>query len=162
MRLRPQIVAGTLALVALPLAAGGQAVKPKYPEGYRSWTHVKSMVIDDKAHPLFEAFGGIHHVYANAPAARALREGKAYPDGSVLVFDLLEVKADGGARVEGPRKFVAVMVKDGKAYRQTGGWGFEAFKADSRDRVVTDPASQCFACHQAQQPRDYVFSEYRR
>jgi hypothetical protein len=120
------------------------------------------MVIHDRAHPLFEAFGGIHHVYVNAAGADAARAGAAYPDGSVLVFDLLEGKAEGGAITEGPRKFVAVMVKDATAYAPTGGWGFEAFRGDSRDqRVVTDAAAQCFACHRAARVTDHVFSRYR-
>jgi hypothetical protein len=44
-----------------PLAAAPQV---PYPEGYRDWHHVKSMVIE-KGHPLYSAFGGIHHLYAN-------------------------------------------------------------------------------------------------
>ncbi len=63
--------------------------KVPYPDGYRQWTHVKSMVIQ-KGHPLYEAFGGIHHIYANEKALRAMQAGKPYPDGAVLVFDLLE------------------------------------------------------------------------
>ena len=41
----------------------GQSEVP-YPTGYRDWSHIKSMVIEE-GHPLFEAFGGIHHIYAN-------------------------------------------------------------------------------------------------
>ena len=64
---------------------------------------------------------------------------------------------------EGDRKFIGVMVKDAKAYVATAGWGFEAFKGDSRaERVVTGAPTQCFACHNAQKPKDYVFSDYRR
>jgi hypothetical protein len=152
-------LAGALATAAAPAAPPGV----RYPEGYRGWLHVKSMVIHDRVHPLFEAFGGIHHVYVNPAGAPAARAGGPYPDGSVLVFDLLEARAEGGAMTEGPRKFIGVMVKDRTAYAATGGWGFQAFKGDTRDqRVVADARSQCFACHQGAQATDHVFSQYRR
>lgn len=91
-----------------------------------------------------------------------MKAGKPYPDGSVLVFDLLEVKAEAGALTEGPRKVLGVMRKDSRAYRETGGWGFEGFKADTRERVVKDMKKDCFACHEPQKETDYTFSRYRR
>jgi hypothetical protein len=69
------------------------------PEGYREWTHVKSMVIQ-RGHPLFDTFGGIHHVYANPAAADALRTSSAFPDGAVLIFDLLTANTENNAIVE--------------------------------------------------------------
>ena len=45
------------------LLAPAQAADPApvpYPTGYRDWHHVKSMVIE-QGHPLYAAFGGIHH-----------------------------------------------------------------------------------------------------
>jgi hypothetical protein len=145
------------------LATAQKKVAPvPYPEGYREWTHVKSMAIVSEEHPLHDAFGGLHHVYVNPKGRAAARGGGAYPDGSVLVFDLLAAHLEGGAYTEGERKFIGVMRKDAKAYAATGGWGYEAFKGDSRtERVVTDAAAQCYACHQAKAGRDYVFSEWR-
>lgn len=61
-----------------------------YPSGYRSWQHVKSMIIQP-GHPLADSFGGIHHIYANAAAMRGLTGGQ-YDDGAVFVFDLLDYK----------------------------------------------------------------------
>ncbi len=59
--------------------------------------------------------------------------------------------SEGGAITEGPRKFIGVMAKNAGAYSDTGGWGFEAFKSDTRDqRIVTDAKTQCFACHRGQ------------
>ncbi|MGB5736919.1 MAG: cytochrome P460 family protein, partial [Thiohalocapsa sp.] len=59
-----------------------------YPEGYREWTHVKSMVIHP-GHPLENPFLGIHHVYANEAARDGLETG-VYSDGALFAFDLLE------------------------------------------------------------------------
>jgi hypothetical protein len=37
-----------------------------------------------KGQPLFKAFGGFHHIYANSTAADALRASKSFPDGAVF------------------------------------------------------------------------------
>jgi hypothetical protein len=91
-----------------------------------------------------------------------MKSGKPYPDGSVLVFDLLEAKDENNAVVEGERKVVGVMEKDAKKFSGTGGWGFEGFKGDTKERVVTDAKSACFSCHEGQKKTDYVFSSYRK
>lgn len=152
-----------LAVVTLGLLTAAVAAEPPpvpYPEGYRDWRHVKSMVIRP-GHELYEAFGGIHHIYANRKAERGYATGR-FPDGAVIVFDLLEAPDGGNAIVEGPRKVVGVMHKDQRRYRATGGWGFEGFRGDSRERVVGGNAAEaCFACHAPQHERDYVFSRAR-
>lgn len=132
-----------------------------YPKGYRQWQHVKSMVIEP-GHSLYEAFGGIHHLYANAKAMEGYRSGK-FPDGAVIVFDLLEAKSGDKAVTEGKRKVVGVMLRDARRYAATGGWGFEGFAGDSdTQRAVGDKAATaCFTCHEAQKQRDFVFSNYR-
>ena len=60
------------------------------------------------------------------------------------------------------RKVLGVMHRDAARFKETGGWGFEGFKGDTRDRVVKDPAKDCFACHKADQPQDFVFSTWRK
>jgi hypothetical protein len=154
----PLLAAAVLVLSAGVLLSGDSAVP--YPEGYRTWVHAKSMVIQE-GHPLYDAFGGIHHVYANDKAADALKKGGSFPDGSVFVFDLLAADASGAAITEGARKIVGVMQKDASRYAGTGGWGFEGFKGDGQERAVTDMVGQCFSCHAAQRKTDYVFTAWR-
>jgi hypothetical protein len=153
-------IAGTLLIgVGVALASTGEPVP--YPQGYRQWQHVKSMVIQD-GHSLFGAFGGIHHLYANDKAMQGYRSGK-FPDGAVIVFDLLEAPGADGAITEGKRKVVGVMHRDAKKYAATGGWGFEGFAGDSKtERAVAEKAATaCYGCHTSQQQREYVFSSYR-
>jgi hypothetical protein len=148
----------SMALVLPAIAADPQV---PYPEGYRNWHHVKSMIIDN-GHPLHEAFGGIHHLYANPKAVAGYKSGK-FPNGATIVFDLLEAKSADSAVSEGARKVVGVMHKDAKKYAATGGWGFEGFGGgDRKNRVVRDnAASACFACHEPHKDHDYVFSRLR-
>jgi hypothetical protein len=147
----------------LGLAAGLSGETPgqvTFPEGYRTWTHTKSMVVQE-GHFLHYQFGGIHHVYANQKALAALQAKAPFPDGSVFVFDLLAAQPDGHAILEGPRTLVAVMEKDGRRFAKTGGWGYEAFKGDTRQRAVTDGGVKCHACHKSRRSHDYVFHEWR-
>lgn len=154
-------IVGALGAIALATGCVASAQEVPYPNGYRDWHHVKSMVIN-QGHPLFEAFGGIHHLYANKQALQGYKSGK-FPNGSVIVFDLLDVSSADNAVTEGARKVVGVMHKDAAKYQATGGWGFEGFKGDSRERVVgKNAASACFQCHTAKKDNDFVFSTTRK
>ncbi len=162
MKRRLVLLCLALGLICPVRAASPETSAVAYPAGYRKWPLVKSMVIYSDKHPLFGQFGGLHHVYANAEALKALTKGGTFPDGSVLVFDLLEAKDENGAYGEGARKLVAVMAKDRARFKATGGWGFEAFKGDSEtERLVKDPAKDCFGCHQQQKDNDFAFSGYK-
>ncbi len=137
----------------------GEAEKEYYPEGYRNWYHVKSMVIEP-GHPLYKAFGGIHHVYANKKALEGLKKGK-FEDGAVLVFDLLEAVEKENTIQEGKRKVLAYMRKNSKM-KETGGWEFKAFAEGKRNKqVVKNPKAECFSCHTKAKSNDYVFSKIR-
>jgi hypothetical protein len=152
-------VASATALAADP--AKGPAPVP-YPEGYRSWQHVKSMIINP-GHPLYDAFGGIHHIYANAAAVKGYATGK-FEDGAVIIFDLLDAKTEGNAVVEGNRKVLGVMHRDSAKYKATGGWGYEGFKGDSKtERAVGANAEKaCYDCHTQKKDSAFVFSTMRK
>lgn len=154
------VTAAVTALVTVGIAANTPADVP-YPANYRDWTHVKSMIIEP-GHPLHANFGGIHHLYANETAMRGYDAGR-FPDGAVIVFDLLEAVSADNTVTEGKRKVVGVMHRDSKRFAATGGWGFEGFVGDSRTERAVGPnaATACFACHQAKRDSDYVFSTYR-
>lgn len=152
-----------LLLCSGPVAFAANTPPPvPYPEGYRDWKHVKSMVIQE-GHALYGAFGGIHHIDANPAAERGYGK-KPFDDGSVIVFELLEANAWGNAIQEGARKIVGVMHKDATRYARTGGWGFEGFKGDSRtERAVGANAfDACYGCHAPRKDADYTFSDIRR
>jgi hypothetical protein len=140
---------GLAGLVALSVQAAEPA-KVGHPEDYRDWRHVKSMELKP-GHALYESFGGIHHVYANPKAIKGYGTGH-FPDGAILVFDLLEAKSEGDAMIEGKRKLVGVMVRDSSRFAATGGWGFEGFAGgDPQKPLVQGNARRaCFECHAAQ------------
>jgi acetyl-CoA synthetase len=63
--------------------------------------HVKTGLIGPDS-PMHATVGGFHHIYANGPALRGY-ETRRFPEGSVLVFDRLDVRTADGATAEGPR-----------------------------------------------------------
>lgn len=160
--MRKMLVLATALSMTVPPLFAADAPPVPYPEGYRQWTHVKSMTINP-GHPLYGAFGGIHHLYANKKAEQGYKTGR-FADGSVIVFDLLEAHAADNAVQEGARKVLGVMHKDSKKYPATGGWGYEGFKGDSKtERAVgANAATACHQCHTAQKDSDFVFSKFRK
>jgi hypothetical protein len=151
-------VMGFSALLAGLVSAA--EIKVPYPDNYRSWFHVKSMLIEP-GHPLENPFRGIHHIYANKKAMKGYKTGD-FPNGSVIVFDLLKYAEKNNTIQEGERKLVGVMRKNGKKYSDTGGWGFEGFAGDSKsERLTKDGGTSCFECHQSEKRTDYVFSKVR-
>ena len=142
----------------LPRSSGGI----EYPAAYRGWANVKSALVGPQS-AFFATEGGIHHVYANQNAEEGYRSGK-FPDGSVLVYELLETKEVQGVTIEGQRKRVDVMVKDTERYGSTAGWGFASFAGESRSdgALSAERHAACFACHSGRKEHDFVFSVFRK
>ena len=132
----------------------------RYPEGYRGWSHVKSSLVSP-SHADYARLGGFQHIYANAEAMEGYRT-REFPEGSVIVFDWIEMVDTAGAFTEGPRRQTDVMVKDSARYPATGGWGFQRFVKDSHSERAEKPApAQCFACHDRLKKDGLVLSRYR-
>ena len=149
---------GAVALQSTVSADTGTPVA--YPEGYRNWAHVKSAVISP-SHRNFANTGGFQHIYAN-PKAMAGYRTRAFPEGSIIVFDWLTMQDKNGAFEEGARRQVDVMVRDSVRFKATGGWGFQRFVGDSRTQLAAAPTpEQCFACHQQLKKDGLVLSTYR-
>ena len=131
-----------------------------FPEGYRTWKHIKSGYIGPESIG-FTLFGGFHHIYANELAIQGYTTG-VFPEGAVLVFDVISAKESKGIIEESQRFAVDVMVKDSIRYATSHGWGFERFKGDSKTERLLDAnfRSTCVSCHY--QNKDFVFSEYRK
>jgi len=153
------------AILSASVVVGAEPDPPvAYPEGFRSWQHVKSSVVGPE-HASFANRGGFHHFYANTPALEGYRTGH-FPNGSVLVDEAVYAKNGDdklkGILLEGDRRAIDVMVKDDRLYKTTGGWGFEHFNASDKAGTLSSPAKgTCFECHGTQVDRDSVFSRIR-
>jgi hypothetical protein len=142
------------AVVALAATAALAAALPK-PAEFRAWTHVKSMVITDKAHGLY----GFHNVYADAAAAKALKTGAAYPEGAQFAVSFYDVTTDGAMVSQGPKRMDTFMRKDASA-KTTGGWAFAASGPDGKP-LALDVVKGCYECHAGgAKGSDLVFSKW--
>lgn len=158
----------TLMMIATVVFAGNLSLQQqlddtvRFPKEFRRWAHVKSVVVGPQS-MAFATEGGIHHIYANEKALKGYDTGK-FPDGSVIVYDLLETKEVQGNTVEGPTRRVDVMVKQSERYLSTGGWEFMSFPAgDPSNGVLTaERQAKCSSCHAQRKDHDFVFSEFRQ
>lgn len=142
----------------------GQAQKKPaiaFPEGYRKWTHVRTVVIFSKDNKLFDRFGGLNNVYVNDIGWPSLQQGKSYRDGSAFALEVSDIRTFQGAIEARGRKFLAVMRKNSKLYPNTGGWGFEVFQGyQGAGSLKEKDVKVCFDCHASQKTKDYVWSYY--
>ena len=155
-----KLVAAAIIATAFGVTALGQIIQVEYPSDYRSWQHIKTMVIEP-GHPLEVPFGGIHHIYANSKAMKGLETGD-YKAGAVFVFDLLSYENINQTIIEGERKRIDVMEYDAERFSNTGGWAYETFIGSSKtERLPQDVVTACHGCHMGAKASNYVFSQYR-
>ncbi len=149
-------VAGSMASRAAGQPDPDATTPIPFPEGFRSWTHVKSAVV--RPGPSNDsAFSGLHNIYANAPAMVGYRTGR-FPDEAVIVFDLFDFEESAEALRPTRRKSVSVMMRDPSVQ---GGWRFEDFRGgEPSQRAEAQAISACLACHLREVEGDGVFSAF--
>lgn len=161
--MRPRTTA--FALVSLACFVGTafaeEAGVTPFPDGYRNW-YVDHSTVALQGHTPEDELG-IQHVYANPAALKGLETGK-FDDGAILVVDRFAYIEDNNKTLsQGDRKVIAVMQRDQQRFKDTGGWGFEAFKGgDPAQRLVTDGGKGCFTCHAPLTDSSFVFTRLHR
>ena len=138
--------------------------------GYEDWAVIG----------ISENGGKIAVIVGNPAMIGAYKEGvpgngKPFPDGARMAkvhwTPIKQETYPGQPTVPGAQHDVDFMVKDGKRFADSGGWGWAAFEYDAasdtfRPSTVADSPPQendakCgFACHTVVQNRDYVFTDY--
>lgn len=163
---RPLICLGAIAAMlsfdATLARSAGNGVE--FPEGFRDWFAVNSMIVT-KDSAMFSQIGGMHIVYVNATGLPVLKKSwpYPYPDGTVFADDVHDFTVKDGVYAEGPKKAVTVMIKDAKKYPDSGGWGFQVWAGGDPAKPLITPdkvQAACFACHTPQKAQDFTFSTY--
>jgi hemoglobin len=136
-----------------------------FPENYRStftlYTTVNRPDINQ-----------VRYLYANPVAVKAAKEGKALPDGSVLVLEQFAAKLGADKKpVTGangfyePERFVAFAVmaryagwgKDIPEMLRNEDWNYAVYNADKTLRTTVNQA-ECLACHKPLDKKSFTFS----
>ncbi len=101
--------------------------KIELPKGHRTWTMVRTFIVADKSKPAY----GIRNAFFNGAALEALQKGgTTYPDDAQIAMALHEIMdAPEGRQTQGAIRGTFLMVRDGKQYAATDGWGYARFDA---------------------------------
>lgn len=110
----------------------------------------------------------LHVVYAEPETVDAYRRTGAFPDGSVLVKDVLAAKSErlttGLASYAETLVGRFVMVKDegekhaGKSPLWGDGWGWAFYEGnETEETVTTDYRQNCLGCHEPARSQDLIY-----
>lgn len=175
-------IAGVLMLVTIPFVAGavaqsmsGDSDATAAPDkllqvpavDYRKeWVQLGSFSVlaDDPAQGVAE----MHVVYTDLTNVEAFLKNGVFPDGAVLIKDVLAVKTEslttGTVGYGDQLKGRFVMVKDGSnknagsSPRWGDGWGWAFYEgAETVTTVTTDYTQDCLSCHEPARDQDFLY-----
>lgn len=137
------------------------------PTGYREWIYVGTPVTPNDMNGGDAPFPEFHSVYINPAAWRAYQQTGKFPDGTVLIKELVSVgkKAASSGKGYFMGEFIGLeaAVKDAKRFpKSSGSWAYFSF-GHSYPLAKTAEAqatATCAACHQALAADDQVFTQY--
>ena len=183
MYIRIFIVAATFALCTVSIADESfistygtlvdDAGNVTLPKNFRSdWTFLGTWSIAEKDVEQSGAASGhgaagLHTVYAQRGVAEYFRQNGKFPDGAVIIKELL--KADTATMTTGTvsRAYEVegwfVMVKDTEGRFSSNplwgdGWGWALFNADQPDTPVTQNyKTECIGCHIPARNDDWIY-----
>jgi hypothetical protein len=136
-----------------------------FPEGYKT-SYVRYYALD------FPATKQVRYYYANDVAAKAAKEGRALPDGSVLFAEVYSAKLDADKKPipGGDGNFAPDQLLFYTAMARNAGWGKEipemlrnedwnyaVFTSAKQHRPGVNQA-ECLACHKPLDKVSYTFT----
>ena len=168
------LLAAVIAIAfALPVEAGSGGAKfssngeMQIPKDYRQWVFVGAPVTPHDLNNGKAAFPEFHHVYIDPAGFAAYKKSGKFPDGTVLVKELVTVGAtsssSGNGYFAGEFIGIAVSVKDVKRFpKEPGSWAYFNFMGDDGEPLASAKAqatANCNVCHQ-NNTEDWVFTRH--
>jgi hypothetical protein len=142
----------------------GELVRPT---GYRKWTYVGTPVTPNDMNGGNAPFPEFHSVYMNRFAFNRYEKTGKFPDGTVLVKELVSVGSKEASSGEGyfMGEFIGleVSVKDKKRFAdEPGYWAYFSFghKYPLKETAKAQATSSCNECHDGEADEDFVFTQY--
>jgi hypothetical protein len=158
--------AGTMSSSRSPVnfTAGGELLQPT---GYRRWIYVGTPLTPNDMNDGNAPFPEFHSVYINPEAYGEFEKTGRFPDGTVVVKELVSVGAkkasSGKGYFMGDFIGLEVSIKDKTRFREEpGNWAFFSFGHEYplEERATAQPAANCNVCHGGAADDDYVFTQY--
>lgn len=163
----------TILLLLSVIPAGAQTVNfnmdgsLKAPEGYREWVYVGTPLTPNELNGGEAPFPEFHSVYINPAAWNAYKQTGKFPDGTVLIKELVSVGSKKASSGEGyfMGEFIGLeaAVKDSKRFaNEPGYWAYFSFGHSYPLAKTTkaQPTATCAACHQTRAADDFVFTQF--
>ena len=137
------------------------------PTGYRKWTFVGTPLTPNDMNGGKAPFPEFHTVYMNPEAYDHYEKTGEFPDGTVLVKELISVgtkeASSGKGYFMGEFIGLEVSIKDKTRFKEEpGNWAYFSFghKYPLRDAARAQAAVSCNDCHGGAADDDYVFTQY--
>jgi hypothetical protein len=137
------------------------------PSGYREWTQVGTPVTPNDMNDGEAPFPEFHSVYISPDAWAAYKRTGAFPDGTVMIKELISVggkkASSGNGYFMGDFIGLEVSMKDSSRFSdQPGYWSYFSFGHEYplADAAMAEPAVSCNVCHEVNARQDYVFTQY--
>ena len=137
------------------------------PTGYREWVSVGTPLTPNDMNGGDAPFPEFHSVYINTMAWQAYKRTGKFPDGTVVVKELLSVGSKQASSGKGyfMGEFIGLeaAVKDSKRFpEEPGYWAYFSFghSYPLAPKTKAQITASCAACHQALAADDMVFTQY--
>jgi len=146
--------------------ASGKLVRPT---GYREWVFAGTPVTPNDMNNGKAAFPEVHSVYIHPNAWNQWKRTGHFPDGTILVKELISVgskqAASGAGYFMGEFIGLEAAVKSAKDFPdEPGNWGYFSFSSPDHRTLLPSAAPQatetCNSCHQTAAKDDWVFTQH--
>lgn len=137
------------------------------PEGYRRWPHVGTPLTPNDMNGGQAPFPEFHSVYINPAALDHYEATGAFPDGTVMIKELVSVGAKRASSGHGyfMGEFIGLeaSVKDKVRFPdEPGNWAYFSFghELPLKPTARPQPTANCNVCHGGAADHDFVFTQY--
>lgn len=137
------------------------------PTGYRKWPHVGTPLTPHDMNDGKAVFPEFHNVYIDPVAFDVYEKTGKFPNGTVLVKELVSVGSKQASSGKGyfMGEFIGleISMKDKARFKdEAGNWAFFSFGHEYPLAATAkpQPAANCSACHGTLADEDFVFTQY--
>jgi hypothetical protein len=157
-------VAGSKGIDYLEFNSDGELVRPT---DYRSWVYVGTPLTPNELNGGNAPFPEFHNVYIDPSSFEHYRDTGEFPDGTVLIKELVSVGSK--QAVSGKGYFMgdflgleATIKSKDRFPDEPGHWAYYSFGHEYplAKSAKEFPAAACNACHAASAADDFVFTQY--
>ena len=145
--------------------ANGELLRPDV--SYREWVYVGTPLTPNDLNPPEATFPEFHNVYIHPSDFDHWKRTGRFPEGTVLVKELVTVGAtaatSGNGYFMGEYIGLETTIKDSVRFPdEPGNWAYFSFghSYPLADSAAPFPAAACNACHDAAAADDWVFTQY--